>query len=654
MASRTSGSTTSRATLLAKQIKRDWWWITIGLVILSGLLSIFNKELGLERLNLTFYDFQSSLASSPPTTPNTALIVIDDKSIEQLGYWPWRRIEYAHLLKHVEQAKAVGLDIVFFEHNPAYPNDDYFLAYAINNHGRVTLANVINAEKNNVQQPLEPLAKAAAAIGYINAYPDSDGVIRRTHLYMDLPKSKEQHFTLALLEAAGESPKRQDILDHNQSVFLIPFLGPPGTFDIYSFSDVLDGKIPPSTFKDRYVLVGAWSSGFGDFYPTPLSNSIQPSMSGVEILANSLENVQKNHWIQLPPSSLRVLLSVLPIIFICIVLRHLTPRRAIIGTASVLSVVVIGNWLLLHLFYIWVPPSAALIGTMLSYPVWYWRSQETVLRHINNEIIEMRNQDPALRQSLKGNSISNSSLPVRLSYLHKAIELLREAQQQREETLRFISHDMRAPQNSILALVKMRRDKELHLDTDKILNKVESYASTTLSLVDDFMDLARVEAMEIEFDSVYLNDLLAEVCDDAWIRAQAKQITVIFNEPEDGIWVQGSNTLLKRALINLVDNAIKYSSENTTVHCELMQIADQATIIIKDEGWGIPAEHIDTIFQPFKRAHTQQANGPTGSGLGLAFVHTVIMRHLGDIQVRSVCNIGTTFTVSLPILPESD
>lgn len=652
MTSNTSFTTPSRATLLAKQIKREWWWVTISLVLFCAALSFYREQLNIKRLDLTFYDFQSThlTALNPKPSPkNTALIIIDDDSILRIGYWPWRRIEYARVLDYLTQAKAVGVDILFHDKNPAYPNDDDYLAYAIESHGRVVLPSVLNADGIITYLPLSPLTEAAAATGYINVPPDADGVVRRTRLYNS--STNNQHFVLALLEAAGETDKREYALKQPQGPFrLVPFKGPSGSFDSYSFADVVEGKITPETFKDKYVLIGAWSHGLGDFYPTPLSTDEKTSMSGVEILANNLENVLDDYWIYELPVWLTILLNILPVVLICIMLRHLRPRRAIISTAVVLAMVFIGNWVLLNIFNIWNPPTASLIRTILAYPVWYWRSQETVLKHINNEISEMRNQDPSLRLALADNS-AHSSLPERLSHLHKAIAMFRKAQQQREETLRFISHDMRAPQNSILALVDMHKNNQLDLDIEQMLSYIENYSHTTLNLVDDFINLAKVEAMELNLTPLLLNDLLAEICDDAWFRAQAKHITINLTEPDDGVWVNASPPLLKRALANLIDNAIKYSSEHTQINCSIKNNLKKqlVSIIIQDQGWGIPAETLPTIFQIFKRAHSEQPDTPEGSGLGLAFVQAVILRHLGHIHVSSEIDVGTIFTIELPM-----
>lgn len=103
-------ASTSRSALLAGHIKRDWWWVTVCLVIFCTLLSLFRDELSLQRLDLTIYDFQSSTAPTLAKPSQTSLIIIDDKSLDKIGYWPWRRVEYARALDFLGQAKAVGFE----------------------------------------------------------------------------------------------------------------------------------------------------------------------------------------------------------------------------------------------------------------------------------------------------------------------------------------------------------------------------------------------------------------------------------------------------------------------------------------------------------------------------------------------------------------
>ncbi|MCQ9617820.1 CHASE2 and HATPase_c domain-containing protein [Paenalcaligenes niemegkensis] len=645
-----------RSGSLARQVQFEWRLVTVLLLLMTLALSLFRHELKLSQIDNSFYDFQMKLSIPSEVDRSIALVVIDEGSIKTLGYWPWRRAEHAKLLGQLQQAKAVGFDIVFQDENPAYPLDDHVFAQALQEHGRGVLPVIVQNGNTYAELPLPPLATAASQLGFINIFPDPDGVVRRADMSLHTQDGQSwQHMVLAMLRAGGDENAAETLINDKHQQHLIPFSGKPGHFETYSYAAVLAGNYPADTFKDRYVLVGAWSSGLGDFYPTPRSWIERTSMSGVEILANTLSNARTNHWISEQRRWITAIASLLPVYLVCIILIRFSPRRAFIATIGLMFAIFIGDWFLLHVLNIWSPPTASLICTMLAYPVWHWRSQETVLRHVNQELSALSAQDPTLRLALQAKE-HTETLPIRLSFLHRGIELLREAQQRREQTLRFISHDMRAPQNSILALVSMQRAGNDHLAHHELLEKMEDYANATLELVDNFMDLARAEAMELEFTELYSADLMSAVCDDAWSRAQEKKITLLFDEPSNAPWIKANAPMLKRALSNLVDNAIKYSSPHTIVECAIAEHDEMLVIRISDQGWGIP-EHLQaTIFQPFLRAHVDDHNAPGGSGIGLAFVETVVQRHHGHIELDSKVNEGSSFTIYLPAVqlkPES-
>jgi len=640
-----------RAGALARQIQIEWRLVTVVLLLLTVLLVLFRHELRISQIDRTLYDLQMKLATPTPVDQSIALVVIDDGSLKELGYWPWRRAEHAKLLEKLPDAKAVGFDIVFQDLNPAYPEDDQVFADALAAHGRAVLPLIVQPDFSHAELPLPILAKAANQLGFINIFPEPDGVVRRFHLRLDTHDGQNwQHLITAMLRAGGDTTLADELATSPDLTRLIPFSGNHGHFDTYSYAAVLAGHYPPDTFKNRYVLVGAWSSGLGDAYPTPMSWEDHSSMTGVEILANGLSNAQQRHWIQELHSGFVILLSLIPIYLVCVILLRLTPRLAFIATVSLILAIFIMNWLFLHILKVWAPPTASFLVIMLAYPIWHWRSQETVLRNVNQELVALSHQHPSVRRALQAKA-PTETVPARLSFLHQGMELLRDAQQHREQTLRFISHDMRAPQNSILALIAMQRSDAKPLDVDKLLEQVQTYANTTLELVDNFMDLAHAEAVEMEFQEINIADILVEVCDECWSRAHIKGISVQFDEPEEPVWIQANQPMLKRAFANLIDNAIKYSASDTQVQCTLHTHDGRVIIRIQDQGWGIPPELQKTIFQAFHRAHAQDTNTPHGSGIGLAFVETVIHRHQGRITLESEVGRGSTFTVSLPLAP---
>src|SRR5699024_2552095 len=159
----------------AAQIRRDSWWVTSWLALCVVILRFSTPRLPLERLDHIIYDFQLRSQPTPPVTAESpiALIIIDDYSLRTLGHWPWRRKVYAELLEHLDEAKAVGIDLLFTSSNPAYPEDDQLLADAIQKHGRIILPVYID-RNDSLEQPIPPLVKAAAGLGFINIQPDAD------------------------------------------------------------------------------------------------------------------------------------------------------------------------------------------------------------------------------------------------------------------------------------------------------------------------------------------------------------------------------------------------------------------------------------------------------------------------------------------------
>ncbi|NYT87051.1 CHASE2 domain-containing protein [Pollutimonas harenae] len=636
---------------LEKRVRTEWLLITSVLVLFTLGLAFFNAQLGLARLDHAFYDKILASTTQAVDSDDIVIVAIDDSSIDALGYWPWRRALHAALLAKLQQARVTGLDFLLSDLNPAYPQDDSVLARAITQHGRVVLPQIIDA-RHSVIDPLKPLAQAAAARGYINVYPDDDGVIRSLKLFQDLESgTRVRHFIAAMLAVAGDEARLQQLQSQPESV-LIPYAGGPGHFSLYPYAQVLNGNVPPSTFKDKYVLVGSWGSGLGDAFSTPLTRQGEP-MAGVEILANGLYSALNDNWIHTPPLWLNALLACLPVLLACVTLRRLSPRKSFLVTLATLLLIFACAWLLLRFAQVWIPVTASIIGVALVYPVWSWRSQEAALQHIDRELQALH----AERQGLHGLADTNDqahvgrSLAARVTQLHGAISQLRQAHQKRDETLRFLSHDMRAPQNSILALTQLQQNTHTALPPAEFLQRIDTYAGKTLGLVDGFVQLARAEAAPLSRQRLDLVTLLTECCDEFWISARQRNIHIRFDTHPREAWVMGDHALLARACANLLDNALKYSADHTEVVCQIIQDQDAWLLCIQDQGRGISADQQSALFEPFTRIKEDSPQNPAGTGLGLAFVITVINRHLGTIIVQSQEGMGSTFSMRLPSVP---
>lgn len=649
---------------LKARIGREWLASTSALLVLTFCLSYFGDSLWLTGLNNAVYDRLLALLIHEPASDDIMIVAIDDASIEELGYWPWRRAKHAELLAPLSGARAVAFDLLFAEPNPAYPDDDLTLARAIADHGRVVLPLVINRDNRSISPPIPELAKSTPHFGSINIYPDTDGVIRSASLQNMLDNGTVvNHLSLAMLEAGHDTETLMRLQDTGRAPQRIAYARFARDSAIVPYGHVLDGRIPADTFDGKYVLVGSWGSGLGDTFATPHS-SILGVMPGVEVLANLLNGALTDRWIRQPGRLTLALLSLIPVLICCMALRYLSPQRSFLFSLTLVAGIFGIAAALLHSTLWWVSPLAAMAGTALAYPVWSWRSQQAALRHIDSQMALLRDEglihaQPAHPGAEKSDNYfparQDHTLLSRIGQLHQAVDRIRVAQRQRNETIRFLSHDMRAPLNSILALTELQRsapEQTAGANTDT-LAQFDHYANKTLALVDGFISLNRAEAIELSLQPVNLTELITQACEDVWVQAHKKQIRIDSSSLPEAAWVQADASLLERAWINLLDNAVKYSDSGTTVTCTLHRDGDDWVCRIQDQGRGMEPSSLESAFSPFVRFTDHGRDNPPGVGLGLAFVLTAIARHDGRIDAESPSGKGTCFTIRLAALDDA-
>lgn len=758
---------------------RSGLWLTIVLAVLAAVLGSLN---GLGRVDQILYDRVAALTGRA-ADPDILIVAIDDASIDTLGRWPWRRAVHAALLDRLQGARAVGLDLIFAESDTVNPNDDRILADSIRRNGRTVLPVVLDRLSNpsSMAAPIPVLAQAAASSGFINARVDSDGVVREATPATEFAGERRLHLALSMLEVGGQPDKAQQLLQQAgpDGSILIPYAGSSAHMRTVSYLSVLRGDVPADELRGKYVLVGAWATGLGDAYPTPVSHDLA-GMSGVEIIANLLQAARDGISYQRPAAAWNAVFSALPVLLACLALWRLSPKRALLVSVALIAAILLASWMLLAHANLWFAPTAALLGVALCYPLWSWRSQEAALRYMDNELrrlqreyppvlnearaqlagpnaslesrvgelrralarvrnlrrfladgldgmpdatlvfdqegrMQFRNQaavmyfqrlgmrpprvghpathllektisDDATRQrvaeALSGQRPADATSPwsadlevrdyagrdliLKCAPIHTAegnfagtvatltdISRIRQAERQREETLRFISHDMRAPQSSILALVEMKQEDGAQDGQGDTLSRIATLANRTLHLVDDFVHLTRAESMTISAVELDLGSLLQDGVDEFWASAHKRGIALDLRMPLPAAYTRGDQTLLMRALCNLIDNAIKYSPAQTRIECGIDEEPGFWRVAIRDQGQGIAEADLARLFEPFSRIGVETRGDVGGAGLGLAFVRTVAERHGGSVEVASELGAGSVFTLRLPAAPEA-
>jgi len=285
----------------------------IFLAILSTFTIIalyYNQNPFLEAFEAKTYDLRfKNLRGAIAPNPDIAIIAIDDKSIAELGRFPWTRSEYVRLLDRLTAAKAKILLVDAFFSERETPATDRSFAAAIKKAGNVVLAVPFEFDSQlhviGGTHSLPEIENAAAGIGHINLLPEDDGVNRRNMLLIEadgkmIPSLGLMGAMAALgvdeFEPGSYEVKvggRQIPVDGNYSMW-VNYAGPPGNYPRYSFSDVASGRVDPALLKDKVLFLGATALGIYDMRVTPFDRNTP----GVEVHAAVADNIISGRFIR--------------------------------------------------------------------------------------------------------------------------------------------------------------------------------------------------------------------------------------------------------------------------------------------------------------------------------------------------------------------
>jgi len=220
----------------------------------------------------------------------------------------------------------------------------------------------------------------------------------------------------------------------------------------------------------------------------------------------------------------------------------------------------------------------------------------------------------------------------------------------RQEFLSNVSHELRTPLTSIIAFVETLETGAMD-DTEscrRFLSIIRKNASRMHGLIDDILELTAIEGGNVQLTAkpVQLHWLVQEVCASLAAKAAAQNVT-LKNDVAPGVTVQADVRRLEQMLTNLIENGIKFSRENGTVVVS-HEAGTRDKILVQDNGDGIPAQHLERLFERFYRVDRARSREMGGTGLGLAIVKHLALLHGGEVTVESELGKGSTFTIHLP------
>jgi two-component system, OmpR family, sensor kinase len=243
-----------------------------------------------------------------------------------------------------------------------------------------------------------------------------------------------------------------------------------------------------------------------------------------------------------------------------------------------------------------------------------------------------------------------TNLQRELAKKNKELERLNE---QKDRFLGIAAHDLRNPLSVIMMYSAFLLEDDPHAlneEQSEIVSIISSSSKFMLQLINNLLDLSVIETGKLSLD-LQEGDLISLIQYNISVNsilAEQKRIKLVLAHQDELPVMRFDPPKIEQVLNNLIANAIKFSHPNSTIEIGVSRKDSEATISVKDEGQGIPANELDKLFKPFAKISVKGTGGEKGTGLGLAIVKNIVLGHQGRIWVESEVGKGTTFYVALP------
>jgi len=216
-----------------------------------------------------------------------------------------------------------------------------------------------------------------------------------------------------------------------------------------------------------------------------------------------------------------------------------------------------------------------------------------------------------------------------------------------------VSHELKTPMGALGLLAETLVSETDPAVAQRLAGRIHSEAFRVSRIIDDLLDLSRIESEEAPpREPVLVNLAIAEAVERVRSAADQRHVKIEVHEPSPPVALLAERRQLVSALYNLVENAVKFSYDGGTVQVRGTAVGNEVVIEVEDHGVGIPARELERIFERFYRVDHGRSRQTGGTGLGLAIVRHVAANHHGRVEVDSREGEGSTFRLVLPVHPD--
>jgi len=586
-------------------------WIAAGVAIVVTLLLASRAA---DPLELPVRDLALRLIPSRPAT-STAVVVIDEASLEAVGHWPWPRAKLAELVDRIADAGARGviLDVLLVDPLPG----DEILARSLRRLPAAAVS-VLTADGRWLV-PSAPI-RAAATPAHGNFELDHDGIVRRF-------ATTKQNGDLALVALPIEAATMVTGAPVPVGVSLAPaFRTRPYQVPQVSAADVFRGS---ARLRGRIVFVGPTAFGLGDRVLTPVAIRHLPD-PGVTVHAAAAESLIRREIVREAPPIAGGIAAAIAVAFVISRGRGFARPRGGEGAGdpapsppsrerrherravSIVLTILIAGELLLATTGVAIPFVTLAGSVVLAFAV-----------------------------------IRSRTLVASLRRTEAVASRLRRDREDDVESKRVLAHELKTPLASMRGLTQLLGGFELtEAERRRVTSLLEAEAGKLQSLVGGLLDLERLPLRDFDKAATVINlgELVAARLE--LLRASADRPIVMFNAPE--LFVRGDAALIERVIDNLVGNALRYAPPPEPVRVGVRDDRGLAILEVEDRGPGIPYADRDRVFQRFFRGAS--AGGTQGLGLGLSLVAEVARWHGGVVTVEEGEDGGARFRFALNLV----